>query len=187
MKRLDTTIPDVWILEPDVFRDERGFFLESYSKRTFASLGIHHHFVQDNHSRSRRGTIRGLHYQLRHPQTKLCRVITGEVLDVAVDIRLGSPTFGRWASAILSAKNQHELLIPEGFAHGFSVLSDSAEFLYKCSDFYDPGAERGIRWNDPDLAIPWGVNEAILSKKDAAYPMLRDVPRSELPIYRGET
>jgi dTDP-4-dehydrorhamnose 3,5-epimerase len=184
MKTIQTQIPGVLILEPTTFRDERGFFLESYSERTFATLGIRHRFVQDNHSKSSRGTIRGLHYQLQRPQAKLCRVIAGEVLDVAVDVRLGSPTFGQWVSALLSAENQHQIFIPEGFAHGFAVLSESAEFLYKCSDFYDPSTEYGIRWNDPDLAIPWTIGDPRVSAKDAAYPSLREVVRDHLPLYR---
>jgi len=185
MKPIPTKIPGVLILEPRVFRDERGFFLESYNERTFEMLGIRHKFVQDNHSKSGRGTIRGLHYQLRRPQAKLCHVIAGEVLDVAVDVRLGSPTFGQWVSVVLSAENQHQIFIPEGFAHGFAVLTESAEFVYKCSDFYDPSTEYGIRWNDPDLAIPWVIGERTVSPKDAAYPILREANRDHLPIYRS--
>ena len=153
MQKLNTSLPDVWELQPKVIRDARGFFLETYHQEKFAGLGIHDNFVQDNHSRSAKGTLRGLHYQLRHAQAKLCRVVEGEALDVAVDIRAGSPTFGKWTSVLLSAERQNLIFIPQGFAHGFVVLSDSVQFLYKCSDFYDPGGEYGIIWNDPGLAI----------------------------------
>ena len=142
---------------PQIFRDARGFFMETYHRAEFADLGITEIFVQDNHSRSAKGTLRGLHYQLHHPQAKLCRVVEGEALDVAVDIRLGSPTFGKWTSVLLSANSQNQIFIPAGFAHGFLALTDSVQFLYKCSDFYDPCDEHGILWNDPDLAISWGV------------------------------
>jgi len=147
------------------------------------SLGISETFVQDNHSKSAKGTLRGLHYQLRHPQAKLCRVVHGEVQDVAVDIRVGSPCFGRWTSALLSAENKRQIYIPAGFAHGFLVLSETAEFLYKCSDFYFPQDERGVTWNDPDLKIPWNIEQPLLSQKDQSYPRLAQIPREQLPAY----
>jgi len=161
-------LPGVLILEPKVFGDERGFFYESFNAREFEqATGIKPTFVQDNHSRSQKGVLRGLHYQLEHTQGKLVRVTAGEVLDVAVDIRRSSPNFGRWASARLSAENNRQMWIPEGFAHGFLVLSDYAEFLYKTTDYYMPSAERCIRWDDPDLGIDWQLNETPkLSAKD---------------------
>ncbi len=140
-------------------------------------------FVQDNHSRSCKKTLRGLHYQLRRPQAKLCRVVRGEVLDVAVDIRRGSPTFGKVASVVLSAENMHQIYVPVGFAHGFVVVSEEAEFLYKCSDYYDPGGEYGVLWSDPELGIPWNMANPILSEKDSRYPRLRDIPQEHLPRY----
>jgi dTDP-4-dehydrorhamnose 3,5-epimerase len=164
-----------------MFRDERGFFLETFHRTKFAELGITDHFVQDNHSCSVKGTLRGLHYQLQHPQAKLCRVVEGEALDVAVDIRFDSPNFGKWTSVLLSAKEQNQIYIPIGFAHGFLALTDTVQFLYKCSDFYDPADERGILWNDPDLNISWGVEAPIVSVKDAKLPTLAQVPREFLP------
>lgn len=182
-ERIETAIPGVVLLKPRVFRDPRGFFAETYHAEKFAALGIQDRFVQDNHSQSRKGTLRGLHYQLRHAQAKLCRVIRGEVLDVAVDIRRGSPTFSRWVSAVLSAENMHQIYIPAGFAHGFVVLSDEAEFLYKCSDFYDPVSERGIHWADPRLKIQWGVTDPIVSDKDGRYPTLAELSPECLPVF----
>ena len=183
MEKLNTSLPGVFELQPKVIRDARGFFLETYHQQKFAGLGIQDSFVQDNQSRSAKGTLRGLHYQLRHAQAKLCRVVEGEVLDVAVDIRIGSPTFGKWTSVLLSAERQNLIFIPQGFAHGFVVLSDSAQFLYKCSDFYDPGSEYGIIWNDPDLAISWGLANPLVSEKDAKYSTLAAMPREFLPQY----
>lgn len=183
MQVTETTIPGVLLIRPQVHEDARGFFFESYHQARLEKFGVREAFVQDNHSKSCRNTLRGLHYQLKHPQAKLCRVVQGEVLDVAVDIRLGSPFFGRWVSATLSAANRQQILVPAGFAHGFVVLSDTAEFLYKCSDFYFPDDEHGILWNDPDLAIPWGVADAVISKKDAANLPLRQVPPELLPRY----
>lgn len=180
---IPTSIPEVVIVRPSVFEDARGFFLETYQERQFAQLGITERFVQDNHSRSRLGTIRGLHYQLRTQQAKLCRVVSGSVLDVAVDIRVGSPTFGEHVSAVLSAENRLQIFVPRGFAHGFAVLTESAEFLYKCSDFYAPDDEHGIRFDDPDLAIDWGVATPIVSAKDRTHRPLREVPHSLLPSY----
>jgi len=183
MKRIETTLREVILIEPDVIEDARGFFFESYNANKFAELGISREWVQDNHSRSVRGTLRGLHYQVRHPQAKLCRVVQGEVLDVVVDIRYGSPTFGKFETAILSAQNRREIYMPEGFAHGFLVLSETAEFLYKCSDYYFPELERGIAWDDPALRIPWGVNAPVLSVRDTRHPALSEVQISDLPTY----
>lgn len=183
MQRLPTSLPDVWEFRPQVFRDARGFFLETYNKKKFVELGIPEVFVQDNHSLSVKGTLRGLHYQLLHPQAKLCRVIEGEALDIAVDIRVGSPTFGKWAGVLLSAEKMNQIFIPEGFAHGFVVLSEKVQLLYKCSDVYDPSDEHGVIWNDPDLAISWGISNPLLSKKDAKFPSLSDIPREFLPRF----
>lgn len=176
MKVIPSDLADVLILEPKVFGDERGFFYESFNTRTFAdATGIESRFVQDNHSRSQRGVLRGLHYQMGRPQGKLVRVTLGEVFDVAVDLRRRSPTFGRWTGVRLSAENKRQLWIPEGFAHGFLVLSDYAEFLYKTTDYYAPELERCIRWDDPDLAIGWPLTEAPqLSAKDLAGVSFRD-------------
>lgn len=183
MQRIETSLPGVFELRPKVFRDKRGFFLETYHQDKFEALGIVDHFVQDNQSSSTRRTLRGLHYQLRHPQAKLCRVVEGEVLDVAVDIRPGSPHFGKWTSVQLSSKTNNEVYIPIGFAHGFLALTDTVQFLYKCSDFYDPDDEHGILWNDPDLNIAWGIIDAIVSQKDANYVKLAQIPMELLPGY----
>ena len=169
MKIIETAISDVKILEPKVFGDERGFFLESWNANTFAALGLGMQFVLDNHSRSRQGILRGLHYQLQNPQGKLVRVTQGAVFDVAVDIRRSSPTFGQWVGVELSASNHRMLWIPAGFAHGFYVLSESADFQYKCTDFYNPAAEKSILWNDSDLNISWPLvngQAPLLSAKD---------------------
>ena len=168
MKVVGTDLPEVLILEPRVFGDERGFFFESHNQRAFEqATGVRTSFVQDNHSRSRKGVLRGLHYQVRQPQGKLVRVVAGEVFDVAVDLRRSSPTFGRWAGTRLSAENKRMLWIPAGFAHGFLVLSDSADFLYKTTDYYAPEHERSLLWNDPALAIPWPLRgEPVLADKD---------------------
>ena len=184
MKRTETSLPGVCLIEPSVFEDDRGFFFESYHETKFAELGIRDRFVQDNHARSVRHTLRGLHYQVRHPQAKLCRVIQGEVLDVVVDVRHGSPHFGKWESGILSAQNKREMYVPAGFAHGYLVLSETAEFLYKCSDFYHPEYERGVLWNDPEIAITWGVLAPILSDKDRRNAPLSGIALKELPEYR---
>src|SRR6202167_2389384 len=186
MQRLDTTLPGVCELRPKVFRDARGFFMETYQKAQFAGLGIEDVFVQDNHSVSEKGTLRGLHYQLRHPQAKLCRVVVGEALDVAVDIRLGSPHFGKWTSVLLSAKVQNQIYIPAGFAHGFLALTDGVQFLYKCSDFYNPADEHGVLWSDSSLGISWGVSDPLVSEKDSKYTKLPDVPHEFLPRYPGK-
>lgn len=169
MQFLHTEIPDIIIIEPQVFEDRRGFFMETYQAQKFAEAGIRFSFVQDNHSRSKQWTLRGLHYQIHHAQGKLVRVAAGEIYDVAVDIRRSSLTFGKWVGAFLSARNKRQVWIPPGFAHGFYVVSRWAEVLYKATDFYDPAAERTILWNDPTLNIQWPVSEGhlpILSSKD---------------------
>jgi dTDP-4-dehydrorhamnose 3,5-epimerase len=183
MQRIETSLPGVFELRPVIHSDARGFFIETFHRTKFADLGISDTFVQDNHSRSSKGTLRGLHYQLRHPQAKICRVVEGEALDVAVDIRVGSPTFGKWTCVLLSAKEQNQIYVPIGFAHGFLALSDKVQFLYKCSDFYNPGDEHGIAWNDPDLKIRWGVSAPVISTRDAECPALAQVPREFLPEY----
>lgn len=183
MQRIETSLPGVFELRPIFHRDARGFFLETYHKANLADLGIADSFVQDNHSRSAKGTLRGLHYQLHHPQAKLCRLVEGEALDVAVDIRVGSPHFGKWTSVVLSAKEQNQIYVPAGFAHGFLALTDTVQFLYKCSDFYVPGDEHGIAWNDPDLRIIWGITAPVISLKDANYATLAQVPAELLPLY----
>lgn len=177
MRFLKTSIPDILLIEPKVHGDERGFFMETFQAKLFAENGIPVEFVQDNHSGSTRGTLRGLHYQIRQAQGKLVRVVAGEVFDVAVDIRKGSPTFGKWTGACLSAKNKLSIWIPPGFAHGFYVLSDWAEVIYKATDFYAPQWERSILWNDPELGIEWplvtGV-ETLVSPKDRGGKLLCD-------------
>ena len=183
MRRLETALPEVLLIESDVHSDPRGFFLETYHQQKFEQLGIRDRFVQDNHSLSGRGTLRGLHYQLRYPQAKLCRVIRGEVFDVAVDVRRGSPTFGKWVGAKLSAENKRQIYVPGGFAHGFVVLSEIAEFLYKCSDFYHPEDEQGILWNDPELRIDWTISDPTLSSKDQRNAPLAQISEERLPLY----
>lgn len=170
MKASPTSLPDVLLLEPKVFGDDRGFFFEAYNQKTLAEVaGITDIFVQDNHSRSSRNVLRGLHYQIQQPQGKLVRVLQGEIYDVAVDVRRSSPTFGQWVGVTLSAKSKNMIWVPVGFAHGFVVVSESAEVLYKTTDFYAPEFERSIQWNDPKLAIPWPLTaEPLLSKKDLA-------------------
>jgi dTDP-4-dehydrorhamnose 3,5-epimerase len=175
MKVQPTQIAEVMIVEPDVFGDERGFFLESFNEREMRKIGIDAHFVQDNHSRSQRYVLRGLHYQVNQPQGKLVRVVHGTVFDVAVDIRRNSPTFGKWVGAELSAENKRLFWLPPGMAHGFVVLSDFADFLYKATDYYAPEFERTILWNDPNLGIAWPLaGEPVLSAKDAAGLPFRD-------------
>jgi dTDP-4-dehydrorhamnose 3,5-epimerase len=182
MQVIPTDLPGVLLIEPTVFGDARGFFLESYHAQRYAEAGIPDHFVQDNHSRSQRGVLRGLHYQLTHPQGKLVWVMRGEVFDVAVDIRRGSPTFGRWVGIVLSADNHRQLYIPPGFAHGFCVLSEIVDFFYKCTDFYHPEDEGGVLWCDPDLGINWPITTPVLSEKDQRYPRLAEVPLERLPM-----
>jgi dTDP-4-dehydrorhamnose 3,5-epimerase len=167
MHKISTSLPGVVILEPRVFADERGFFLESYNEKAFAELGIEERFVQDNHSSSRRNVLRGLHYQIRHAQGKLVRAVEGEILDVAVDMRRSSPTFGGWEAVHLSGENKRMLWIPAGFAHGFRVISEKAQVLYKATDYYSPEHERTVAWNDPNLKIGWELEgEPIVSAKD---------------------
>ena len=185
MKIVPTGLDGVLIIEPHVFADGRGFFMESFQKMRYREAGIEAEFVQDNISRSVRNTLRGLHYQHPNGQAKLVTVLEGEIYDVAVDIRSGSPTFGRWVDVILSAENRRQFFIPEGFAHGFCVLSPSALFFYKCSDYYSPDAEGGIRWDDPDLGIPWPVRSPILSQRDSRFTALKHVASHRLPAYGG--
>jgi len=171
MRLIETPLKDALIVEPKVFGDQRGFFMESWNRRTFSELGLDVDFVQDNHSRSARGVLRGLHYQLRQPQGKLVRVTSGAVFDVAVDLRQSSPSYGRWFGTELSAENRRMFWVPPGFAHGFLVLSAFADFLYKATDYYAPAHERAILWNDPDLAIDWplgSIHAPTLAAKDAA-------------------
>lgn len=177
MQATQTDIPDVIILEPKVFEDDRGFFLESFNARTFETLtGVKRNFVQDNHSKSARNVLRGLHFQIRHPQGKLVRVIQGEVFDVAVDMRRSSPTFGHWVGVTLSSENKKQLWVPEGFAHGFVVLSETAELLYKTTDFYAPEYERSLLWNDPGIGIAWPFSTAPkLAAKDAVGVPLNEI------------
>ena len=180
MQIITTPIPDVLVLEPRVFGDERGFFFESWNQREFARLGLPTHFVQDNHSKSARGILRGLHYQTQQVQGKLVRVVAGEVFDVAVDMRRGSPTLGRWAGALLSAENRRMMWIPPGFAHGFYVTAESAEFVYKCTDFYAPEHEVSLRWDDPAIGIDWPLIDGqppVLSAKDAAGLGFAEAPK----------
>jgi dTDP-4-dehydrorhamnose 3,5-epimerase len=180
MKRIDTTLAGLCLIESKVFRDARGFFLESYNEREMAELGIREHFVQDNHSYSSRNVIRGLHYQIHRPQGKLVRVIVGEILDVALDVRRNSKTFGQWEAFELSGENKRMLWIPSGFAHGFRVVSETAHVLYKATDFYASESERTIAWNDPELKIDWKLNgEAIISAKDQRGVLFRDAETFE--------
>ena len=177
MEFVRTDIPEVVLIRPQVFGDARGYFLETWQSSRFAAAGIDAAFVQDNHSHSARGVLRGLHYQIRQPQGKLVRVVTGSVFDVAVDVRRSSPTFGRWVGYELSDQNHHMMWVPPGFAHGYLVLSESADFLYRCTDFYAPASERAIRWDDPDLGVRWplpGGAAPVLSAKDIAAPPFRD-------------
>ena len=183
MKVTPTAIPDVLIIEPKVFGDERGFFFESFNQKAFNEVtGLNVSFVQDNHSRSLKGVLRGLHYQVQQPQGKLVRVVRGAVFDVAVDIRQGSATFGEWVGVELSEENHKQLWVPAGFAHGFLVMSESADFLYKTTDYYAPQHERCIAWNDSTISITWPLTaDAILSAKDAAGPSLVDIDPDQLP------
>ncbi|ACK66428.1 dTDP-4-dehydrorhamnose 3,5-epimerase [Rippkaea orientalis PCC 8801] len=176
MKVIPTKIPDVMIIEPNVFGDDRGFFYESFNAKKFAEeTGVNPNFVQDNHSKSGKNVLRGLHYQIQQTQGKLVRVVVGEVLDIAVDIRKSSPSFGQWVGCILNTENKRQFWVPEGFAHGFVVLSDVAEFLYKTTDYYAPQYERSILWNDPDINIDWQItDQPILSKKDQLASRLKD-------------
>jgi dTDP-4-dehydrorhamnose 3,5-epimerase len=183
--RIDTSLPGVWLIKPRLIPDRRGFFLESYNRRTMADIGITEEFVQDNHSRSRRGVLRGLHYQLTRPQSKLVRATLGAIFDVAVDVRRGSASFGRWTAAELSADSHTMMYIPEGFAHGFLVLTEIAEVQYKCSEFYAPDDERGIAWDDPEIGIGWPLDdlEPVLSDRDLGWSTLRGTDESDLPVW----
>ena len=175
---IQTEIPGVVVIEPTVFGDDRGYFMETYQIDDFAAAGIDKPFVQDNQSRSTKGVLRGLHFQIEHPQSKLVRVVSGEVFDVAVDLRPDSPTYGKWEGAVLSAENRRQFFVPRGFAHGFLVLSDVAEFCYKCDDVYHPNDEGGLMWNDPEIGIEWPILEGmelVLSEKDKAHPGLKDL------------
>lgn len=181
---IETSLPGVLLIKPKVFADPRGFFMETYRQNVLAEAGIDESFVQDNHSRSSRGVLRGLHYQLRSPQAKLCRVASGEVLDVAVDVRVGSPNFGKWVGVVLSAENHTQIYIPKGFAHGFVVLSETVDFLYKCSDYFDGSDDQGVLWNDPEIGIDWKIDEPILSDKDKRYLPLAQIAHDQLPRYQ---
>ncbi len=184
MQIIETSLASVLLIEPKVFGDERGFFMETWQKKFFEEAGIRAPFVQDNHSRSGAGVLRGLHFQLEHPQGKLVRVSQGRVFDVAVDVRVGSPTFGQWYGAELSAENHRQLWVPPGFAHGFYVLSEVADFQYKCTDYYCPDCEGGIAWNDPDINIAWPITTPpSLSAKDQDYLPLAKTPTAALPVY----
>jgi dTDP-4-dehydrorhamnose 3,5-epimerase len=180
MKINTTSIEGLLILEPDVFRDERGFFLETFHEQKYEELGIESNFVQDNLSLSSRGILRGLHFQYRKPQAKLVQVLLGEVYDVAVDIRRGSATFGKYFGIMLSQDNLYQLFIPEGFAHGYCVVSETALFAYKCSEFYSPAYEGGLLWSDPDIAIEWPISDPLLSQKDSRLPCLSAFPKDWL-------
>jgi dTDP-4-dehydrorhamnose 3,5-epimerase len=180
-----TLLPEVLLIEPKFFGDDRGFFFESFAKNRYREAGITATFVQDNLSRSRRGTLRGLHLQHPHGQGKLVSVLEGEVYDVAVDVRIGSPRFGVWTGQVLSAENRRQLYIPPGFAHGFCVLSENALFHYKCTDYYHPETELAVAWNDPALAIEWPIENPIVSDKDAHADALKDLPEERLPAFVG--
>ena len=183
MNIIKTKIPDLLIIEPKVFGDERGFFLETYNAQRYQELGIQETFVQDNLSFSRKGILRGLHYQKPMQQGKLVQVLQGEVYDVAVDIRHGSPTFGQWEATLLSEQNKRQFYVSPGFAHGFLVTSETALFSYKYTDLYNPVGEISIAWNDPELAIPWPIDNPNLSEKDSCARLLKDIPQKNLPIY----
>lgn len=183
--KIETSIDGVYIIEPKVFGDDRGYFMETYSEAEFAEIGINNKFVQDNQSKSRKGVLRGLHFQKENTQAKLVRVIKGEVFDVAVDLRPGSKTYGKWEGVTLSEENKKMFMIPRGFAHGFLVLSDDAEFTYKCDDLYNPKAEGGLAWNDPDVNIKWPMDsiskeELLTSEKDGKWPSLKELSKTDL-------
>ncbi|MGE0083129.1 MAG: dTDP-4-dehydrorhamnose 3,5-epimerase [Desulfococcaceae bacterium] len=184
MNIIPTSLDGVLIVEPGVFKDPRGFFMETFQENRYRKSGIDRHFVQDNLSFSVRDTLRGLHFQIRNPQAKVVQAVSGEIFDVAVDIRPGSLTFGKWTGVILSDQNHRQLFIPEGFAHGFCVLSETAHFLYKCSDFYAADDEGGILWSDPDIGIEWPVDFPIISEKDSRYPCLSQCAPERLPTGR---
>ena len=181
MNIVNLSIPAVKLIKPRAFPDDRGFFLQSYHERLYREAGLDVSFVQDNHSRSTRGVLRGLHYQLEHAQDKLVSVVRGAVFDVAVDIRHGSPTFGKWVGEILSDENHYQMFVPKGFAHGFVVLSEEVDLTYKCSDFYAPGDEYGLFWSDPEIGIEWPSKEVHLSETDQHLPLLADIHPKYLP------
>jgi len=183
MKIIETALPGCVVIEPHVHGDARGYFYESFHVEKYKQHGLDVRFVQTNVSRSAQGVVRGLHYQFPNPQGKLVNVLEGEVYDVAVDIRLGSPTFGRWAAAILSAENKRHFWIPEGFAHGFAVLSENATFAYQCTTLYQHAADAAIRWNDAEIAVDWPISAPLLSEKDQRAPFLRDIAHDRLPRY----
>ena len=184
-KKIETSIEGICVIEPTVFGDNRGYFMETYSEEEFRDIGLNYKFVQDNQSKSKKGVLRGLHFQKENSQAKLVRVIKGEVFDVAVDLRPGSKTYGKWEGVILSEENKKMFMIPRGFAHGFLVLSDEAEFTYKCDDIYNPSAEGGLAWNDKDVAIDWPlgnlkVEDLLTSEKDAKWPSLEELRKTDL-------
>ncbi len=184
-KKIETSIEGVYVIEPTVFGDNRGYFMETYSKEEFAQIGLDYNFVQDNQSKSKKGVLRGLHFQKENSQAKLVRCIKGEVFDVAVDLRPGSKTYGKWEGVKLSEENKKMFMIPRGFAHGFMVLSDEAEFTYKCDDVYNQAAEGGLAWNDPDVNIEWpmgdlSVNDLLTSEKDSKWPTLKELKKTDL-------
>lgn len=181
MNIIKTSLEGILIIKPNVFEDKRGFFMETYNQNRYNDFGIDATFVQDNLSYSQKKTVRGLHYQIKHPQAKLVQVISGEIFDVAVDIRLGSPTFGKWTGIRLSSENRRQVFIPEGFAHGFCVMSEFAIFYYKCSDFYMPNDEGGIIWSDPDIGIKWPVEDPIVSEKDKQFQKLFALTPEQIP------
>ena len=183
MKIIPTNLPEVVIFEPKKFGDERGFFLESYRDDMLLDAGINARFIQDNHSRSAKGVLRGLHYQLSQPQGKLVRVATGAVFDVAVDVRKGSPTFGQWTGTTLDEHSMRMMYVPPGFAHGFVTLTDTADFIYKCTNYYHPSSEQGILWNDPDVGIDWPITDVNLSDKDLKHPTLAMQLPTNLPPF----
>jgi dTDP-4-dehydrorhamnose 3,5-epimerase len=185
MEVIPTPFPEVLLIKPKIYHDNRGFFYESHQQSKYKALGIESVFVQDNISFSKKGVLRGLHYQLEHAQDKLVHVIAGAVFDVVVDVRHGSPTFGQWMGQILSDENHLQLFVPKGFAHGFCVLSDQAHFVYKCSDYYNPTSEFGIIWNDPAVKVEWPIENPILSEKDALNPSLRNVSSKLLPHFKS--
>jgi dTDP-4-dehydrorhamnose 3,5-epimerase len=182
---ITTRLPGVVFIEPVVHRDDRGFFLETYHAGKYTEAGIGLPFVQDNHSRSVRGTLRGLHAQWRRPQGKLVRCLQGEIFDVAVDMFRGSPTYGQWVGGILSSENFKQIYVPPGYLHGFVVTSEIAEVEYKCTDLYDPGGEMGVRWDDPAIGIDWPLTDVVLSAKDAVAPLLADLPADRVPVFAG--
>ncbi|MBV8267961.1 MAG: dTDP-4-dehydrorhamnose 3,5-epimerase [Planctomycetaceae bacterium] len=185
MNIIPTSLPEVVVVEPKVFGDERGFFMETYNHGRYGAAGLPSAFVQDNVSFSAKGVLRGLHYQEPYPQGKLLFVLQGEIFDVAVDIRRGSPSFGRWVGVTLSSGNKRQLYVPPGFAHGFCVTSDTALVIYKCTEVYRPEADHGVRWDDPRIGVEWPAGQPLLSEKDRRAPLLSEVPPDELPDYRG--